>query len=251
VLVVGAVAVALGPSPVSAVAVQNYQAVPVVDWIAPGTEPLDGIGQWVYVPPIPAPGPGQLPTTGYVYGPTFLLGIGGPNATVSQGTVGLSTDAEGPIAGIQVITSTSNEAPITIRYDWSPGKLYYLVAYHLGDRVWGAWVYDHAASVWTFIGSQQAYVGSGLLRPESGTAILGAEGTPIPAFHRGTPPIVAGPCTSFPRVDAYFFPPIGYRGTTLSEATLDLSRPALGHCPTETTVEDGWVHFRLGSPAAG
>jgi hypothetical protein len=233
---------------VSGVAVQRNQAVPVVDWIAPGTEPLDGIGQWVYVAPIPAAGPAQLPTTGYVYGPTFLPTIGGQN--VNQGIVGLSTDDAGPIAGIQIFGSP-DPAPVTIRYDWSPGRLYYLVAYHLGDQVWGGWVYDHATSEWTYVGSKQASVDTGLLRPESGTAVLGAQGGPIPAFDRGTPPAVAGPCTSFPRVDAYFFPPIGYRGTTLSEATLDLSRPATGDCPTETTVEDGWLHFRLGSPAAG
>ena len=182
---------------------------------------------------------------GYVYGPSFIP-IDAANGGGYEGTVGLSTDAQRPIAGIDLNWTGQL---VTIRYDWSPGKFYYLFVHHLGDARWGGWVFDHAASAWTFIGSVQANLSGQQLRPWTGTAVLGAEGANIPAFQRLPMPPLTGTCESFPRVDAYFYPMVVYRGTDFAVSTLDMSRPSIGECATETTFEQGWAHFRLGSLA--
>lgn len=198
-----------------------------------------GIGQWVYVAPIPRAGPGQLATTGYVYGPTFF-----PEG--ERGVIGLSSDAGGPIAGIQVEGATAELA--TIRYAWSPGTFYYLLAYHLGNGLWGGWVYDNTASVWTYIGSVQA-AKPGLLSNLSVTVVSGAQGVPAAAFGQEGP-AVASPCSAFPRVDAYFYTPILYWETTYAVSTVQSLRPFPGDCPATATMEGDWAHFVLGSPAA-
>ncbi len=94
----------------------------------------------------------------------------------------------------------------------------------------------------------RAASGSGLLQVDSGTAIHDVGGPPAPGFTGGTGTVAH--CSDFPRVDAYFYPPDAYRGSTASLSTLDLSRAALGDCAAETTLEDGWIHFRLGTAAA-
>jgi hypothetical protein len=239
---------AVAPSPASgAVAADQskYQSVPIVDWMSPG-ELLDGVGQWIYVAPIPPPGPTQVPPTGYVYGPSFVV-ADQVNGDDREGTVGLSTDDQGPIAGIQVNFTDA----VTIRYDWSPGKFYFLFAHHVGGGDWGGWVFDHAASSWTFIGSTPSFPAGQKLRQYSGDVVRGAEGSTVPAFHRGGSSPVEGECSAFPRVDAYYYPMVAYRGSDFALSTLDLSRSSFGNCLTETTFEQGWAHFRVGSLPAG
>ena len=234
-------AAALNPLPAGAETAYRRQALPTVAWGAamPSADRPVGIGQWVYVAPNPPAGPGQLPTTGYVYGPTFF-----PEG--ERGVIGLSSDASGPIAGIQVEGATAKRA--TIRYNWAPGTFYYLLAYHLGNGRWGGWVYDNTAATWTVIGAVQADK-PGLLSNLSVTVVGGAQGgTTAPFDQEG--PAVALPCSAFPRVDAYFYPPVLYWEATTAVSTVMSVHPFPGDCPTQTTLEYDWVHFRLGSPAA-
>jgi hypothetical protein len=234
--------VGIGPSYASQYFAAHIQRVPQVLWTVPGPEPLDGIGQWVYVAPIPPAGPVQQPTTGYVYGLGF-------SSSGGRGTLGLSRDGQGGIAGIQLVPPSGGDpAPVTVRYDWSPGKFYFLLAYHLEGDAWAGWVLDNAASAWTFVGTVQAPAGSGLLAPTSVTTVGGAESQTRPAFSQVALGAASGTCRVFPQVDAYFYPPVGYRGTATAQATLTEGTYRLGDCPTQLTVEADWAHIRLGSP---
>ena len=231
----------LNPLPAGAQAVYRRQAMPTASWGAtlPSAELPFGIGQWVYVAPIPPAGPGQLATTGYAYGPTFFV-------EGERGVIGLARDANGPIAAIQVEGATAKRT--TIRYNWSPGNFYYLFAYEVGNGQWGGWVFDNTASAWTVIGSVQA-AKPGPLRTQSVTVVSGAQGGPTAAFAQEGP-AVALPCSAFPRVDAYFYPPVLYTATTSVVSTVASLNPFPGDCATQTTIENVWAHFRLGSPAA-
>jgi hypothetical protein len=238
-LALGMASIALSPAPASAYPHfgELFQRTPVTNWAVPGAEPLDGIGVWVYVAPIPTAGPAQLPSDGYVYG----LDFSAPRLpTEPGGLIGLSRDDQGPIAGIRLSTT------VTIPYAWSPGNFYYLLVYQLGEGLWGGWVYDAASSTWTFIGASHTGAGPGLLNASwNSTRVHGAVGQPVAPFSQhGISPVVG--CRSFPVVDAYFYPPVGYRGTTTTQSTLTETSPNIGDCPTEATVEQDWVHIHLG-----
>ncbi len=232
--------VALNPMAASAQVETHAQAVPSARWGVPTQELANGIGQWVYVAPIPAAGQDQLATTGYHYGPIFF-------PKDANAIVALSTDEQGPIAGISINGSGPYPSTAIIRYDWSPGKFYYLLAYHLGGTLWAGWVYDHAASTWTVIGAVEAPT-SGLLHNLSRSEVRGAQGRPGTPFGGWSGGANSQPCTAFPRVDAYSYPPVMYYGTTFTLAQLDsVHRESGADCPTEDSVEHGWFHVRLGT----
>lgn len=238
----GIMSVGISPSFGSQYFAAHIQRVPQVVWTAPGPGLLDGIGQWVYVAPIPPAGLQQQPTTGYVYG----LGFG---SSGGRGTVGLSRDSQGGIAGIQLVPpSGGNPAPVTVRYDWSPGKFYFLLAYHLEGDAWGGWVYDDAASSWTFVGTVQPAAGTGLFGASGVITVGGAQSETRPAFSQVALGAIPGTCRAFPQVDAYFYPPVGYRGTAMTLATFTEGTYGLGDCPAQFTFEADWLHIRLGSP---
>ena len=238
VLVSGLAGAALAPVAASAQVGTHSQSVRSATWGVASAERPNGIGQWVYVAPVPAAGPDQLATTGYLYGPTFF-----PEA--SNGIVALSTDDQGPVAGISIHGSGPDPRTAIIRYDWSPGKFYYLLAYHLGDKLWAGWVYDHAASTWTVIGAVEAPT-SDLLHTLSSSSVRGSGGVPGPPFV-GWLGNISGPCSAFPRVDAYFYPPVFYFGTTFTLAQSLGFTPDGDDCPTEATVEYDWAHVQLGA----
>ena len=123
-----------------------------------------------------------------------------------------------------------------------------LLVHDLGEDRWGGWVFDHAASAWTFIGSVQAATGSGLLSPTSVSRVGGAHSSPQPAFSQINLGAIRGPCRLFPQVDAYAYPPVGYRGTGDSQMTVAHASYGLGDCPTQITTEADWLHMRLGWP---
>lgn len=233
-------AAALNPLPAGAQTVHRRQSMPTAAWTAamPTADRPVGLSQWLYVA-IPPAGPSQLSSTGYVYGPTFF-----PEG--ERGVIGLTRDASGPIAAIQVEGATVKRT--TIRYNWSPGTFYFLLAYHIGGGAWGGWVYNNTSQVWTYIGSVQADK-PGLLSNLSVTVVSGAQGAPTAPFAQEGP-AVAAPCSAFPRVDAYFYPAVLYSETTAVISTVASLKPFPGDCPTTVTTEYGWAHFKLGSPAA-
>lgn len=85
--------------------------------------------------------------------------------------------------------------------------------------------------------------------PVGFTEIYGAKGQPIPPFANMGVPLVTAGCAAFPRVDAYFSPSIGYRGTTATVGTATATVMTIGSCLATSTVESGWTHHQLGTLA--
>jgi hypothetical protein len=237
-LVVGVMIAGIGPSYALDYFAGHFQRSPRVDWTVPGETPLDGIGQWLYVAPIPPAGPEQQPLTAYVYGMGF-------ETTLGRGVLGLSRDGQGPIAGIQ---PTHNSPAVTIRYDWLPGRFYFLLVYHAAGDGWTGWIFDDAASAWTIVGTAQGPVGAGLLKPASVTEVRGSQGTPQPAFSPLGPGPARGTCRAFPQVDVYVSAPVGYRGAAMTPGVHAATGFGLGDCPTQFSLEEGWGHLRIGWP---
>ena len=222
----------------------HFQGVPVNEWHYPGTTNLDGVGGWVYVEPESAPGPGQLSRTGYVYEEQFFfVGTGS-----KMGAIGLSNDTSGPVVGLRLIDRNNNSGPppVTLRYPWAPGRVYFLLAYGLGGGTFGGWVYDLTAAAWTFIGTIQAPTGWGGLAPVSAFTVHGAEGLPLPSpFAPETLEGVAD-CAKFPKADAWFYEPVGWRGSNIVSPSGTIDEVQLGDCPARSGVVNGWHHYALG-----
>jgi hypothetical protein len=229
-------AATLNPLAASAATGTHRQAMPTASWSAapPSATGALGLGQWVYVAPIPPAAAGEMPTTGYAYGGTFF-----PEG--ERGVIGLSSDASGPIAGIQVEGATAKLT--TIRYNWSPGTFYYLLVYSLGNGQWGGWVYDNTSTIWTYIGAVQA-AKPGLLSSLSVTVISGAQGAPAAAFGQEGPAVAS--CSAFRLVDAYFYPAVMYWDGAAVVSTVQSLSAFPGDCPAGATMDQGWVHIHLG-----
>lgn len=58
-----------------------------------------------------------------------------------------------------------------------------------------------------------------------------------------------GTCAFYPRIDAFFYAPMGWRGEAITNATLLNNSTSAGACPTTTKTSDGWQWYTLGSPA--
>jgi hypothetical protein len=194
-------------------------------WNQPGAEPLDGLGAWVYVAPKAVPG------TEDPYDYLLRWDLSGTGASQGMGFIGLATRPEGTMAGMSLVSSVP-QATVLTPFNWSPGHFYYLLVYRSSTDHWVGWVYDYSAQAWTIVGQLTAPVGGGLLSPSSRTLLEQATGRP---------------CAGYPRSDVFFYPPVGYRGTTVSLATLGSHGVAPGECPTATSVEYDWVHYRLGT----
>jgi hypothetical protein len=225
----------------SAAAVAHFQGEPVTLWTIPGDAPLDGAGGWVYVAPEPAPGVDQLPSDRYEYDLTFQF------ANLDLARIGLTRTAAGPIAGF--MASQNAAIPVvTAPYAWAPGHIYFLLLYKFGPGLLGGWAYDFSAGAWTFLGQAQVPTDQGLLMPNVETIVEGAQGivtTRGPFTNAGAESIPS--CSQFPRVEAYFYPPMGWRGSTITSATSSQTANMLGDCPTSTTVQNGWTHYTLGA----
>ncbi len=214
------------------------QEIPSSTWVQPGSEPLDGIGAWVYIAPGPPPGPAQGSPGGYEYLLRFNL-----QKPLQEpfGFIGLSTRPDGShFAGLALVSGLDQPTD-TVDFNWSPGHFYYLLVYQVGANEWIGWVYDHNAASWTIVGTVTTPDGSGRLSPTSATTVDYQSG--------GASYILE--CAGYPRTDAVFYPPVGYRGATVTLATLGSHTVYPGNCPTTTTIEYDWVHYRLGvDPAA-
>jgi hypothetical protein len=228
----------------------TVQAVPLREWHYPGTDNLDGVGGWVYVQPEPPVGAGQLSRSGYVYEEQFFFAGSG-----AMGSIGLGADAGGPLVGLKLIDRNdgSGPPPLTVRYPWEPGRIYFLLAYGLGGGAWGGWVYDLTAASWTFFGAVQAPSGWGGLAPVSAFTVRGATGMPLPSPFApetlGTVQRVSA-CSLFPKADAWFFEPLGWRGTELVSPAFGFGDPGYGDgFPSQTETVNGWFHFGLGTAA--
>ncbi len=207
---------------------------PSSTWVQPDPRPLDGLGTFLYLS-APAPGPAQGSPLGYEYTLGFRFEDG------SGGVLVLGHQHGRKVAGFGLLPG---HLVATVPFDWSFGHAYLLFTYRLGGDQWGAWVFDLTRASWTFIAHQAAPAGAGGITPTSTTQVdYDPTLAPTGAADQST-------CAFFPRVDAYFFAPIGWRGGTPSVATLGANAVAGGDCPTTTTTVLGWQHYRLGATAS-
>lgn len=202
-------------------------------WQQPGTGPLDGLGTFVYVAPPPTPGPAQGSPTKYEYTLTFKLENG------SLGILALGHKNGQKVAGFGMVPPTLVTA---VPYDWKYGQIYYLLTYRLSATQWGAWVYDWSAASWSLIAVQTVPDTTGRMLPESTTLVDYEGDTPASSGTDTT-------CARYPRIDALFYAPMGWRGEVITSATLKSAAGSDGPCPSTTQTVNGWQWYTLGSPA--
>jgi hypothetical protein len=201
-------------------------------WLQPGNGPLDGLGTFLYVTQPPAPGPAQASLTKYEYELVFHL------EDSSLGVVALGYKNGQKVAGFGILTHTLVS---TVPYDWQYDHIYYLLTYRLSATEWGAWVYDWSAASWSLIAVQTVPATTGRMLPEA-TTLVDFGGGPA---SEGTDTT----CARFPRVDALFYAPMGWRGDVITSATLKVPAGFDGPCPSTTATVNGWQWYTLGSPA--
>jgi hypothetical protein len=129
-----------------------------------------------------------------------------------------------------------------VPYDWKYDHIYYLLTYRLTATLWGAWVYDWSAASWSLIAVQTVPATTGRMLPEA-TTLLDFDGPT-------TAPGAATTCAFYPRINALFYPPMGWRGDVITSATLKGSAGFDGPCPSTTTTINGWQWYSMGSPPA-
>jgi hypothetical protein len=232
---VAAVAVlSLSATAAGAQTATKSQDQPSSTWTVPGTLPLDGLGAFLALTAPPA-GPAQGSLLGYEY--TLVYGLQGG----SVGVLALGARNGQKVAGFGLIP---DHPVVTVPFEWSFGHVYFLYTKRLDATRWAAWVLDWSSGAWTFIGLQTAAVGAGGIVPTSLSTWVDYDGSL-------GPPTTAdqSTCGFYPGVDAYFYPPIGYRGTAMSTATLTGDSVVKGDCPSTTSAFNGWRHYQLGTTA--
>jgi hypothetical protein len=209
------------------------QQQPSSTWTQPGTAPLDGLGALLYVA-APTAGPAQGSALGYEYTLSYHFQDG------SLGLLALGYQHGQKVAGFARIDGS----PVTtVPFDWSFGHAYFLFTYKLAASQWGGWVFDFSSLSWTSIAVVNVPAGTGGITPTSTTTVDYDPTLAPTAADQST-------CVFYPQVDAYVFPPVGWRGATPSLATLSGNTVQPGDCPSTTTAYFGWQHYHLGSPAA-
>ena len=219
--------------PAAAAAVAPDQDRPSTVWVQPGTEPLDGLGTFVYVAhPLP-PGPTQG-TNHYEYILSFHLQDG------SFGLVAMGHKNGVKVVGVGI---TRHNVVDAVPYDWKYGQIYYLLTYRLSATQWGAWVYDWSATKWNLIAVQNVPETTGRMLPQSTTSV-DYDAAPAP------PPGADTTCAYYPRIDAMFTAPMGWRGDVITTATFNEHAGFDGFCPSSTVPVNGWQWTTLGQAAA-
>lgn len=199
-------------------------------WAQPGTAALDGIGTFVYIAPPPAPGPTQASPANYRYSLVF-------HPSGAFGVVLLGEQDGQKVAGFGLTPIT----PIsTVPYDWTYGQIYYLLAYRLSATQWGAWVYDWSAATWSLIAVQTVPDTTAGMLPESTTMV---------EYRATLPDTTDGTCAYYPRTDALFYPPMGWRGGAITSATYNSDAGYDGPCESNATTINGWRWYTVGQTA--
>ncbi len=199
-------------------------------WNQAGSAARDGLGTWIATANDPVAHP-DLPAPQYLYG--LYFGFTGSGA---QGVVGLVADPAGKFAILNVVETNGTAHTAVVPFSWVAGRLYFPLVYELSPGIWAAWVYDNTAGAWTGIGVLNLPAAWGKVAPGSITAL---------SWYG---PAGAG-CDGYPLADAYFYPAMGYSGSTAIPATAASSGvgPA-GGCPATVTSESPpWSHYRVGS----
>ena len=203
-------------------------------WLQPGTDPLDGLGTFLYVAPPLTPGPAQGSPHGYEYTLSAHLEDG------SLGIVAVGHKNGQKVAGFGIVGHT---LVTTVPYDWKYGQIYYLLTYRLSAAQWGAWVYDWTAETWSLIAVQTVPATTGRMLPEAAT-VVDYEAAPPPGAGADTT------CAYYPRIDAMFYAPMGWRGEVITSATFKEYDGYEGACYGDTVEVSGWRWSTLGQAAA-
>jgi hypothetical protein len=205
------------------------QSVPYSVWDQPTTTPLDGIGAWVATVNDPTAAAGQAPPE-YLYGHSFRF-----SASSASGVVGLGTSRAGKVAVFGLTGPEGTGFDTGIAFSWAAGHFYFPFVYGVAPGVWAASLYDFTAATWTPIGSLTVPAAWGKLAPSSATMAIWYGGAPRA-------------CSSYPKADVVFSPPVGYVGATSTVAGLAGTTTTPAACPAETSVEATvWARYRLGT----
>lgn len=210
---------------------RTVQQAPYSVWAQPGSGPLDGVGAWVATANDPAAAAGQLAPT-YVYGHYFGFADASP-----LGLVGLVKSPAGKFAVFTVVEEDGTAHNAVVAFDWKANRLYFPFVHQVETGRWAAWVYDYTVGGWVPIGAFALPPAWGKLAPTSITTVQWVGPT-------------GARCSLYPRADVLVHPPIGYRGSTSTTASLTSSGATPGDCPPQTSVEHGiWARYRLGADA--
>jgi hypothetical protein len=220
-----AVQLVLTVEPASPVTLRN----PYTVWTQPAATPLDGVGTWMATANDPAANAGQVPPS-YLYAHGFAF-IG----SSALGFVGLVTGPGGKYAVASVVGPDGAPHDAVVPFDWAAGRLYFPFVYRFGPRTWGAWVYDEQAATWAPIGLLSLPATWGKLSPTAVSAV-GWTASPVTA------------CSAYPRADVYIQAPLGFVGSTASQATRTGGGATPGDCAPVPTVDSApWARYRVGA----
>ena len=222
-------------APAAAATSPPTQQVPSSTWIQPGAGNLDGLGAFVYVAP-PMPGAAQGSPMGYEYNLSFRL------EDNSLGILVLGHKDGRAVAGFAIVPHTLTVAA-PAPFEWAYGRIYYLLTYRLSPTQWGAWIYDWSAASWSVIAVLTVPATAGRMLPTSTTSV-DYQGNPPP-----TPAADTSTCAFYPRIDAFFHAPMGWRGDVITNASWQGNSSTAGPCSATVKTENGWQRYTLGAPA--
>jgi hypothetical protein len=193
---------------------------------------LDGLGSWIATVNDPAAQPGQLvPFYAYVHEFYFEDNI------EPSGFLALVMYGGAKYAEFVVDWGDDRVVRARIPFSWTGGRFYLPVVYRVGEGIWGAWVFDHSSTTWTFIAP--------LFVPPDWGRIAGRSFTYVNWFGDA-----ATTCGQFPRADVLRMAPIGFVGTsTTPPATLTTHETLPLDCPSTATNAFGgtWARYQVGA----
>ena len=151
------------------------------------------------------------------------------------GTVALTADQNGKFALFTVVEPSGATHKKLVPFQWQANVPYFPLVQQTAPGVWHASVLDTTAGAWRPIGQLTLPAEWGKLSPVSVTMLpwYGSFGES---------------CSSYPRADVLFYPPIGFSGGTATVATLLTSGGSeFGNCkPQNTTFGGVWAHYGFG-----
>ena len=206
------------------------QQVPFTVWDAQTQTSLDGVGSWVATGNDPTAGAGQAPA-GYAYFHEFYF-----QGSDAFGHLAMETDGGEKSVSFTVFEPTEDRVHIVNKgFDWQANRFYFPVVRRVADGLWGAWIFDHTANTWTFVGGVVLPATLVKLDPETatGAAWTGAD---------------LDSCAAYPKADVFRMAAVGLvgSGTVTAAQSEQIVHP--GDCPASVTSEPpGWNRYQLGA----
>ncbi|MDQ3978228.1 MAG: hypothetical protein M3314_01560 [Actinomycetota bacterium] len=154
----------------------------------------------------------------------------------------METDGGEKAVSLAVFEPTEDRAHIVRKgFNWQANRFYFPLVTRVADGLWAAWIFDHSANAWTFVGGVVLPATFVKLDPQTATGVV------------WTGPDL-GSCAAYPRADVFRMAAIGLVGsaTVTAAQTQQIVEP--GDCPATITNEPpGWNRYQVGAeaPAAG